>query len=308
MNILVYGAGVLGSVAAARLAQGGQAVTVLARGKRLEDIRRDGIVLERFEDGARTRAQVQTTDRLDPEDAYDLALVVMGMHQVPAVLPALAGNRRTPNVLFIGNSVSDCEAAAALGDRILRGFLLAAGTTLPGGAVRYGIDAGRKAGWIVGEPDGSISLRIREIAAALDSSGIGVEICPAIDAWLKTHAAMISALGSGVYVSGGTPAALAGDSATAALTVRGLKDSLLALQRLGIPILPQVALLYLWVPTPILAFLLRRMLRSEKAAFAFAHADKARPEIRLILDELMALYRRGGRPLPALDELNRRFR
>ncbi len=54
MKILIYGAGVLGRVAAVRLAQAGEDVTVLARGRRLEDIRRDGIVLERFENGERT--------------------------------------------------------------------------------------------------------------------------------------------------------------------------------------------------------------------------------------------------------------
>ena len=308
MKILIYGCGVLGSVAAARLAQGGQAVTVLARGKRLEDIRRDGIVLERFADGARTHTRIPVTDKLGPDDAYDLVLVMMGMHQAPAVLPALAANRHAPNVLFVGNSVSGGGLTAALGSRVLRGFLLVAGTTLPGGAVRYASRERSRPGWIVGEPDGSTSPRIREIAAALDTSGIGVEICPAVDAWLKTHAAMISALGAAVYAAGGTPAQLAADPAAAKLAVGALKESLSALQGLGIPILPKGALLYLWIPAPILAFLLRRMLRSEEVAFGFAHADKARVEIRMILDEMLALYRRGGRPLPALDELNKWFR
>jgi 2-dehydropantoate 2-reductase len=309
MKILIYGAGVLGSFAAARLAHGGQDMTVLARGRRLEDIRRDGIVLERFEDGARTQTRLPVVDRLGPEDAYDLVLVVMGMNQAPTVLPALAANRRTPNVLFIGNSVSGDELTAALGkDRVLRGFLLAAGTILTGGAVRYGYDEGRKAGWVIGEPDGSISPRLLEIAAVLDTSGIKAELSQAIDAWLKTHAAMISALGAAVSIAGGTPAHLADDPAAAALAVGGLKESLRALQKLGVPLLPKGVLLYLWVPAPILRFLLRRMLRSEEVAFGFAHADKARPEIRLILDEMMVLYRRSGRPLAALEEMNRRFR
>jgi 2-dehydropantoate 2-reductase len=298
---------VLGSVAAVRLMQSGQDVTVLARGRRLEDIRRDGIILERYEDGARTRVCVPAVEMLSPEDAYDLVLGIMGMNQVPAVLPSLAANRRTPNFLFIGNSVSGEGLTAALGTRVLRGFLLVAGTTLPGGIVRYAYEERRKAGWIIGEPDGSISPRLKEIGPALEKSGMGVELSRSIDAWLKTHAAMITPLGTGVYISGGTPAKLAADPATVALTVRGLKESLRALRALGVPLLPKGALLCLWIPAPAVTYLLWRLLRSEDTAFAFACADKARLDIRLILDRLMALYRSGGRPLPAREELSRRF-
>lgn len=308
MKILVYGCGVLGSVAAVRLAHAGEDVTVLARGQRLEDIRRDGIILQRFEDGARTQLRVPAVDRLAPDDAYDLVLVIMGMNQAAAVLPTLTANRRTPNILFIGNSVSGDPLTAALGKRVLRGFLLVAGTMIQGGIVRYASHERRRAGWIIGEPDGSITQRLLGIGAALDKTGIKADWTGAIDAWLKTHAAMIASLGAGIYVAGGQPAMLADNPALAALTVGALKDSLRALQALGVPLLPKGALLYLWIPAPVLTFLLRRMIRSEEVAFGFAHAEKARAEIRLILDELMLLYRRSGRPLPALEELNKRFR
>ena len=46
MKILVIGAGVLGSFYAARLKESGQDVTVLARGKRAEQLREYGIVIK----------------------------------------------------------------------------------------------------------------------------------------------------------------------------------------------------------------------------------------------------------------------
>lgn len=46
MRILFYGAGVLGSLYAARLQEARQEVSILARGQRLADIREHGIVLE----------------------------------------------------------------------------------------------------------------------------------------------------------------------------------------------------------------------------------------------------------------------
>ena len=46
MKILVYGAGVLGSLYAYRLQASGHDVLLLARGQRLEDLRLHGLVLE----------------------------------------------------------------------------------------------------------------------------------------------------------------------------------------------------------------------------------------------------------------------
>lgn len=45
MRILIYGAGVISSIFAGMLAASGKDVTVLARGKRLEELRQNGIVL-----------------------------------------------------------------------------------------------------------------------------------------------------------------------------------------------------------------------------------------------------------------------
>jgi ketopantoate reductase len=46
MKILVFGAGVVGTLYAARLQEAGHQVTVLARNSRLADVRRHGLVLE----------------------------------------------------------------------------------------------------------------------------------------------------------------------------------------------------------------------------------------------------------------------
>jgi ketopantoate reductase len=46
MRILIFGAGPLGSLLAARLHQGGQDVTLLARGQRLLDLKKQDICLK----------------------------------------------------------------------------------------------------------------------------------------------------------------------------------------------------------------------------------------------------------------------
>ena len=106
MKILVYGAGVLGSLYAARVQEAGHAVSILARGQRLADIREHGIVLEEALTGHRTATHVNVVEQLAPEDAYDLVVVLLPKNHVSEVLPALAANRHTPNVLFMGNNAA----------------------------------------------------------------------------------------------------------------------------------------------------------------------------------------------------------
>ena len=95
MRILVYGAGNIGSLYAALLKKSGQDVSILARGKRLAEIREHGIELENAVSGTRTTARLSAVERLDPQDDYDLVLVILPKNHVSEVLPLLAANRRT---------------------------------------------------------------------------------------------------------------------------------------------------------------------------------------------------------------------
>ena len=84
MNILVYGAGVIGTLYAARLRESGHRVTVLARGDRLRDIRNYGLVLEDIVSGRRSITQVDTTESLNPDDRYDAVFVAAAAVNEPA--------------------------------------------------------------------------------------------------------------------------------------------------------------------------------------------------------------------------------
>ena len=64
MRILVYGAGVQGSVFAASLHRAGHEVKILARGQRLADIRKHGIVLEKLGTPGQQVTRVPVVERL----------------------------------------------------------------------------------------------------------------------------------------------------------------------------------------------------------------------------------------------------
>jgi 2-dehydropantoate 2-reductase len=100
MKVLVYGAGNIGSLYAAKLTNAGNDVAILATGERLSQIREHGIRLQDFVSGEKTTTRVEAVERLAPDDAYDFVLVILPRDNVSEVLPILAANRNTPSVMF----------------------------------------------------------------------------------------------------------------------------------------------------------------------------------------------------------------
>jgi len=97
MKILVYGAGVIGSVYAARLQEAGYNVTLFARGQRADTLRTQGLILEDASTGKRTTTPIAIIDHLAPTESYDLVIVTVRLDQVASVLPTLAANQHIPS-------------------------------------------------------------------------------------------------------------------------------------------------------------------------------------------------------------------
>ena len=99
MKIAVLGPGPIGSTFAFHLARAGHAVTVIARGARLERLQADEAIVT--VDGERAAVEVATA--LDPTVPFDLVLVSMLATQVEPVLPALRSSAAA-RVMFMFNT------------------------------------------------------------------------------------------------------------------------------------------------------------------------------------------------------------
>jgi 2-dehydropantoate 2-reductase len=305
VKVLVYGAGVLGSLCAARLKEGGNEVSLLARGNRLEFLRRNGILLEHAVSGEKQTVPIDLVEALGPYDAYDLLIVLMGRSQVPGVLPVLAENQATRHVVFMGNNAgSPGEYIRALGkERVLMGFYMAGGA-MKEGVVWYADDVkGKRRKCLIGELDGKTTPRLEQVARLFEAAGVPVEKSPNIDAWLKTHAAMIMPIAGALYMAGGDLKALQQDNAALKTLASAWKEALQALTAARVPILPAAAKIYIWAPEGIVINVVRRALRSSNIAISFAHAGNARPEMRCLAGELLALARSAGIATPNLEKM-----
>ncbi|MFJ8794813.1 ketopantoate reductase family protein [Streptomyces sp. NPDC102462] len=260
MKLLVYGAGVCGSLFAAHMHEAGHDVSLLARGERLTALRRQGVQLAEEDGPAVRRVPVPVVEH--PDGGYDLITVVVRTHQVDAVLESLAGVQG--DVLFLLNWAAGPEMLGTVigHERVLLGFPTTGGT-MDGDVVRY-----RKSNVItrrvaipIGEPDGRTTPRLVRIVETFRTAGINAKAEPRMDAWLRTHAAFAVPLGQAVHTAGG-PAALA-DAPDA---VRGMlhlmRQNLAALQT---PPVPRAFAALRALPQGLLVAVLRRFLKSPTA-------------------------------------------
>jgi 2-dehydropantoate 2-reductase len=229
----------------------------------------------------------------------------MRKNQVSAILPALAANRHTPNVLFMGNNVAGPdEMVEALGrERILLGFPGAAGHR-EGYVVTVKVTSGRQQPTTFGELDGRTTPRLQEIVEAFKSAGFPVAINSNMDAWLKTHIAEVGPAANAIYMAGGDNYRLARTRDGLVLMVRAIREGYRVLRALGVPITPANHKIFEWIPEPILVALMRRLLNTKTAEIEIAgHANAARDEFKQLADDFRALARTTSVPTPAMDRL-----
>ena len=75
MRILIFGAGVIGSLYGALLAEAGYDVSVYARGRRLESLTQDGLLYR--SKGKIRKAPIKVLSKIQPGDRYDLIFLTV---------------------------------------------------------------------------------------------------------------------------------------------------------------------------------------------------------------------------------------
>ncbi len=305
MNILIIGAGVLGSLYSAKLMAAGNQVTVLARGKKFQEIRDAGIILS-GENGLEPPVHPRVIDQLDPEEPFDLAMVLVRNNQLDELLPIFQEYSGIQQFLFMVNNCagSDRLVAAAGIDRTLLGFPGAGGEKI-GNVVHYRVVSSIIQPTTIGELDGRKSLRIRQIAQTIRSAGFPVSISTNMDAWLKTHVAVVSPIANAIYMANGSNYELSRNPAGVRIMVKAVKEGFTVLKALDIPTTPSKYRFLLWIPESLLVEVLRLFLNTREAELIITrHANHARDEMAELAADFMQLVQRSKISTPEILRLN----
>jgi len=172
MRIAILGAGGVGGYDSAVLSRAGNEVQLLARGKHLEAIRRDGLRVTEA-DGSTWVARVAATD--DPAVLRGAKLVVVSVkgYDLDAIAPVAADlARHGAAIVPLLNGVEAAERLEHLG--VPRQALLGGLTAISAERTGPG-QVSRKSAFnrvVVGELAGGLSARATEIASLLAAAGV----------------------------------------------------------------------------------------------------------------------------------------
>lgn len=232
MKSVIAGAGAIGAYVGASMARAGQDVTLFARGAHLRAMQDDGVHVETAEGEWHAHPKVAgDLASIGPVDVVFLAVKAHSLTELAPRIQPLLGPQTT--VVSMQNGVpwwffpEPLEAVDPGGviagcierERVVGSIVYLAAEVVRPGVVRH-IESNRIS---LGEPDGSRSERVRQIAAELVAAGLKAPVTARLrnEIWVKLLGNMafnpISAL------TGGTLARIAGFPDTREL-VRGIME------------------------------------------------------------------------------------
>ena len=239
MRILIYGAGIQGSYLAHSLMKGDNQVTLLARGKRKEELLSDGVVLYHRLQRKLTKDNIRVIEKLQPEDKYDLIFVTMKYSDFPTVIDPLAKNC-SQTILFIGNQLNaaglekELQKRSAQQKAIYFGFQMTGGIKTDKGIsiLRFG-----KGQLKVGSLTADFKIANR-LDTAFNGTNYAWRYEAKMDDWLKSHATMIMVQNSFEYLYDFSAAVIRRSGEISTLP-QALKEGTERLEASGHEILPK---------------------------------------------------------------------
>ena len=103
MRIVIFGAGVQGTVFAVRLSTVGHQVTLVARSGWAAQLRREGVSIQDAGTAQIRTRVLPVIEKLPPDLVADMCLVTVRRDQMDLILPDLVGAIAIPQVVLLGN-------------------------------------------------------------------------------------------------------------------------------------------------------------------------------------------------------------
>jgi 2-dehydropantoate 2-reductase len=206
MKIAIIGVGAIGGYLGTRLALAGEDVTFFARGANLEALRTRGLRLVNADGSEEFVPRVKATDSYAEAGVQDLVVLAMKAHQVEAVtgdVPKLFGPRTIVIPMqngipywyfyghggaFAGMRVNSVDPSGEIYDkipcdRVIGCVVYPAAELVSPGVIRH-VEGNR---FPMGEPDGTTSERVTQVARCFVNAGMQAPILSDIrsEIWLK---------------------------------------------------------------------------------------------------------------------------
>ena len=292
MKILIYGAGVIGSIFAGKLVQNGYDITILARNNRYKEIEKNGIILKSSLNGKIDNVKVKLIDTLVDTDIYDYIIVVVQNQQIDYILPILAKNQSQNIVFVVNNPLGYDKWVNIIGyERVMIGFPSAGGERKDG-TINYFIGKGITKlfqSTTFGELNGKKTKRLKEFHRIFKKSGFSPSINNKMDWWQKTHIAVVSPVAKALYRYNSNNYELSKSFKTLKNAVLGTRELFSVLKSIDVKITPKKLYFY-YLPTILIAKIFQIVMKTKIAEYAMAkHTIVAKEEMEILEKQFMSL-------------------
>jgi 2-dehydropantoate 2-reductase len=290
MRILIFGAGVIGSLYAVRFSLAGFDVTLFARGKRFEALKKDGL---QYSDKAQLKnAPIKIINKLDNNDIYDYIFVTVRYDQAESALMDIKQNQnQSKNIITMINTVGYNRWVEIIGNRLIPGFP-GAGGDIKEDILYAKIGSKNIQKTIFGEINGETSERIKILSEIFETADIPFEISQNILAFHITHAAVAIANKHFYTENNMVDIQTAKNIKTLKNVVSDWKNNLIIVEKMGINITPQKIKIMKLLPRFIFIAIFYLVLNTDFARDVLLgnHALNARNEVFLLDQDFHNLY------------------
>jgi len=302
-RILFFGAGVIGSLYAGKLALSGQNVTILARGKRLKELQEKGLTMF-SENIGEEKPEISVISELKSDDIYDYVFVTLRNDNLNDVLPVLSQNQSQCFVFMVNtpNGFSDWINHLRA-ERIIVAFP-GAGGKVENGIVHYQLTPKIIQPTTMGEINGKNSRRVSILKKIIRQAGFPTAISKNIDSWLKSHLAMVCPLACGMYYDGGNNYTLSKNKKAITLVCKSLKENFSFINKSKYGVEPFKLHIFRIIPTFLLSKIMSVILNTKWMETVGAyHALSARKEMDILTSGFIQLAENEGVELIFIKEM-----
>jgi len=286
-RVLIFGAGVIGSICTIKFIEAGFDVTMFARSNRFKALKENG--LQYNEKGVVKSIKVNVIDKLANDDVYDFIFVTVRYDKCESALLALKDNQSKVIVTSVSNSNGFSTWQDIVGDRLLPAAI-GAGGQIKDGILYARIPPKGIVPTMFGEISGSVTERVENLAKLFKTAKLPYTINKDMKSYLITHSVSDIALLGGLYFENKiSDEKTARNRKVAHKITITLKAYLRAIQSAGVAINPSSFKVVLKCPNLILDFFFMLWLRTKmvKDMMLPDYASSAKNEIVQLRNDLL---------------------
>lgn len=233
MKVAVMGAGAVGGYFGGVLAKSGADITLIARGKRLEAMRKEGLLVRSYKGDFRVDVRA-TPDPKEVGPAELILFTVKSYDTQDAIKLCKPMIQENTCILSLQNGIdNDEKIAREVGwEKVICGVAYIGASVEGPGVIRHSA-AGKIA---IGELDGRITQRIRKIAEMFSAAGIPCEISGNVVKLKWKKLVWNAAFNALTTITGASVAEVSGDAKLMEVAAAAMREVIEVAQKKGIDI------------------------------------------------------------------------